>query len=287
METHCNPLPKEALILYLKTEKLYEAIIAEKNNFDKWFDLICQVRDTKYILNNIEYRIGNDMTNKELWKLYINYLQKNDTKRLLYIYSCYCRFFLDDENMKEEYRTACEKFGPSIVHWKNAFDFEIFVNDEITEEMVKQNSKNQHASKKLNFDRKFIISNTFHCFHGSDKLMLSKFLPNIFQCNIKHLRIDKQNFTFKEYEFLVGYGNVETLTMQNVELINDKKEIIELQEILILTPKIIEFDMSEPKITEQTFQILAQLNFLNKFKIFKLYYIEYLEPYGLAEFMKS
>uniref|UniRef100_A0AC34G0S7 DUF38 domain-containing protein n=1 Tax=Panagrolaimus sp. ES5 TaxID=591445 RepID=A0AC34G0S7_9BILA len=43
---------------------------------------------------------------------------------LLQTYSNYCRFFLDDNEMKKEYQKAVEEFGPSKVAWKNLFDFE-------------------------------------------------------------------------------------------------------------------------------------------------------------------
>ena len=44
---------------------------------------------------------------------------------MLHIYSRYCRYFLDDLKMKEIYEAEIQKFGPSIVTWKNPFDFEL------------------------------------------------------------------------------------------------------------------------------------------------------------------
>uniref|UniRef100_A0A914Q9A0 Uncharacterized protein n=1 Tax=Panagrolaimus davidi TaxID=227884 RepID=A0A914Q9A0_9BILA len=219
------PLPREALLLYEETEKLYEKIISAKNDVKKWFKLICQVKDNEYICNNVEYRIGNDMTNKELWKLYIKYLQKTDTKRLLYIYSCYCRFFLDDVKMKDDYEKACKKYGPSIVHWKNVFDFEVFKEEELSDEIVRKKKKGDEDEEK-------------------DRHLVSE-------------RDD--NTTNRRFKFLAEHGNVETLHLTKINLVNEKSENVKLQEILSLTPKIIEF---------------------------KLITITYFEPYGLAEFLK-
>uniref|UniRef100_A0A914R4Q6 DUF38 domain-containing protein n=1 Tax=Panagrolaimus davidi TaxID=227884 RepID=A0A914R4Q6_9BILA len=302
------------------------------------------------------------------------------------------RFFIDDIEMKNEYKEACKIYGPSIVSWKNLFDFEkfkeeeidneIFVNDPVelvlytdTSECIKpepnltdnqkistlnyknqefslpktiifymiENSKNSNILQKLHqcckyffvkfpypvcynveirqetcnnnvyktininytefiknsatifynppfpdlvFGRKFIISNTFH-YHHPDKLILSTFLSNIFQCNAKHLRISYQDFTLKEFKFLVGHGNVEILSLREANPVNDKNEAVELQEILHLTPKIIEFEIKKPKVTEETFKTLNQMNFENKFQHLILRSMTLLEPLEFAEFLKK
>uniref|UniRef100_A0A914QS45 Uncharacterized protein n=1 Tax=Panagrolaimus davidi TaxID=227884 RepID=A0A914QS45_9BILA len=205
-EYSSSPLPQEALLLYEETKKLYEKIISAKNDVKKWFKLICQVKDDEYICNNVEYRIGNDMTNKELWKLYI-------------------KFFLGDVKMKDDYEKACKKYGPSIVHWKNAFDFEVFKEEELSDEIVRKKKKEDEDEEK-------------------DRHLVSDY---------------DNNTTNRRFKFLAEQGNVETLHLIQINLVNEKSENVKLQEILRLTPKIIEF---------------------------KLHTITYLEPYGLAEFLK-
>ena len=48
---------------------------------------------------------------------------------MLQIYSCYCRYFLDDLGMRENYKSATKIFGPSIIYWENPFEFETFESE--------------------------------------------------------------------------------------------------------------------------------------------------------------
>lgn len=75
-----SPIPKEIFLLYKQNEKLYEEIVAAENDTEKWFQLVAQVEDIEYVCNNVEYKIGNDLINVQLWKLYLNFLKKNDIK---------------------------------------------------------------------------------------------------------------------------------------------------------------------------------------------------------------
>uniref|UniRef100_A0A914YMK4 Uncharacterized protein n=1 Tax=Panagrolaimus superbus TaxID=310955 RepID=A0A914YMK4_9BILA len=122
--------PQKVVKLYQKMKALFAKIEAiDKNDDEKWIKTLLEVEDNEFVEHNIEYRIGTNLTNKKLWKLYIQYLkdQQQNSYRLLHTYSKYCRFFLDDVEMKEEYRQAAKDYGsPVEVPWKNPFDFEIF-----------------------------------------------------------------------------------------------------------------------------------------------------------------
>uniref|UniRef100_A0AC34GY76 Uncharacterized protein n=1 Tax=Panagrolaimus sp. ES5 TaxID=591445 RepID=A0AC34GY76_9BILA len=104
---------------------IYVRIQEATENVEEWFKLICETNDDIFIRHNSMYRLSKDLTDKKLWNLYINYLQQKDPLEMLQIYSKYCRFFLDDFKMKENYKNEAKKFGsPVIVPWENDFEFE-------------------------------------------------------------------------------------------------------------------------------------------------------------------
>ena len=71
---------------------------------------------------------------------------------------------------------------------------------------------------------------------------MQKFLPNIYQCHAKYLRIEKQKLTFEELKFLTEKKNVEGFYLTGVDILNEKKEKVLLEEIFELMPKIIDFE---------------------------------------------
>uniref|UniRef100_A0A914QIB5 Uncharacterized protein n=1 Tax=Panagrolaimus davidi TaxID=227884 RepID=A0A914QIB5_9BILA len=86
---------------------------------------IFQAENDEYVQLIVSKKLGEDLSNKKLWKLYIDYLKSKDNEELLLqTYSNYCRLFLSDIEMKEEYQKASEEFGPSKVAWENHFVFE-------------------------------------------------------------------------------------------------------------------------------------------------------------------
>uniref|UniRef100_A0A914Q4Z5 DUF38 domain-containing protein n=1 Tax=Panagrolaimus davidi TaxID=227884 RepID=A0A914Q4Z5_9BILA len=86
---------------------------------------IFQAENDEYVQLIVSKKLGEDLSNKKFWKLYINYLKSKDNEALLLqTYSNYCRLFLSDIEMKKEYQKASEEFGPSKVAWENHFVFE-------------------------------------------------------------------------------------------------------------------------------------------------------------------
>uniref|UniRef100_A0A914QN53 Uncharacterized protein n=1 Tax=Panagrolaimus davidi TaxID=227884 RepID=A0A914QN53_9BILA len=116
-------------------EILYDEIKAvEENDLDQWLNLLSYVGDSDFLKNTVEDRIGINLTNKSLWKLYINYLemeyiQNQDIsylEEMFQVYSKYVRFFLDDCVMMAEYMQKAEMYNIKVpVRFSNRFCFEI------------------------------------------------------------------------------------------------------------------------------------------------------------------
>uniref|UniRef100_A0AC34FLU3 Uncharacterized protein n=1 Tax=Panagrolaimus sp. ES5 TaxID=591445 RepID=A0AC34FLU3_9BILA len=117
-------LPQKIIKRNKEMKKLYEKIKAVKENEEAWIKAMEEADDIDFVKQNLEKKLGEDLTNKKLWILYIKYLKEYDIKELLQVYSKYCRFFVDDVGMKEEYQKAAKKYGKVAVAWNNAFSFE-------------------------------------------------------------------------------------------------------------------------------------------------------------------
>uniref|UniRef100_A0A914Q8X4 Uncharacterized protein n=1 Tax=Panagrolaimus davidi TaxID=227884 RepID=A0A914Q8X4_9BILA len=122
--------PIKVVKMYQKMKALYAKIEMVEENVEEWMEALMEVGDSEFVEHNIEYRLGSDLSNKKLWKLYIQYLKEQQQEgdyKLLHTYSKYCRFFMDDAEMKEEYQKAAEKYAHQIeVPWTNPFEFEVF-----------------------------------------------------------------------------------------------------------------------------------------------------------------
>uniref|UniRef100_A0A914PWG2 Uncharacterized protein n=1 Tax=Panagrolaimus davidi TaxID=227884 RepID=A0A914PWG2_9BILA len=124
---HTSKLPSKKLIQRFEEMKvLYSKIKIAEKDVEKWFLLLLQVGDNIFVRDNVENRLGQDLLDAKLWKLYINYLKESGQyQRFLEIFSKYCRLFLDDDEMKEMYKADLNEYGPIILPWNNLFDFEI------------------------------------------------------------------------------------------------------------------------------------------------------------------
>uniref|UniRef100_A0A914YN43 Uncharacterized protein n=1 Tax=Panagrolaimus superbus TaxID=310955 RepID=A0A914YN43_9BILA len=157
---------KNIVEIYQKMKDLYFKIKSmEENNVFEWFNILFEVGDDEFVIDNVENRLGKDLTNKILWKLYIKFWEKRDKKTMLHIYSKYCRIFPGQKSIKNEYEKEVKKFGPPlIVPWKNAFSFEKYVEnfDFNTAVLQKKQQKNVPMKKQKHLkpcDRYFIFEN--------------------------------------------------------------------------------------------------------------------------------
>lgn len=71
-----KPLSKACKNNYEKSKKFLNEILQAENDYSKWFSLICKVPDKEFVFNNIEHRLGTELSNKGLWHLYIEYLKE-------------------------------------------------------------------------------------------------------------------------------------------------------------------------------------------------------------------
>uniref|UniRef100_A0AC35F1E8 Uncharacterized protein n=1 Tax=Panagrolaimus sp. PS1159 TaxID=55785 RepID=A0AC35F1E8_9BILA len=78
-EISVTPIPKRVFKKYKNVKELYDKIKLSENDLNQWFKCLLESEDDVFIIHNIEYCIGTDLTNKDLWKLYIQYLR--DSKK--------------------------------------------------------------------------------------------------------------------------------------------------------------------------------------------------------------
>uniref|UniRef100_A0A914PRA2 Uncharacterized protein n=1 Tax=Panagrolaimus davidi TaxID=227884 RepID=A0A914PRA2_9BILA len=154
-ESEASCLPSKKLIKrYNEMLELYPRIkAAESGDIEKWFKLLLEVDDIDFVKDNVECRLGHDLLDIQLWKLYLAFLkEKKQYKTLLETYSKYCRFFLDDKEMLEEYKQEMIENGPIKLEWKNLFDFEMGNNFEDEKEKF----LTVDTKLKLAFDKKIV-----------------------------------------------------------------------------------------------------------------------------------
>uniref|UniRef100_A0A914QBF0 Uncharacterized protein n=1 Tax=Panagrolaimus davidi TaxID=227884 RepID=A0A914QBF0_9BILA len=104
-------------------KQLWYKIRANKEDLEKWFKLLLEADDNNFVKDTVEYRLGKNCLDVKLWKLYLTFLKEHgEHKRLLETYSKYCRFFMDDEEMKEKYKKDKLEYGPIDLPWNNFFN---------------------------------------------------------------------------------------------------------------------------------------------------------------------
>ena len=77
-----SPPTKDFVKSREKFLKLSNKIVAaEKENKNReWFQMICDTKDDRYIIQNTECRIAREPFNIEIWKLYIQFLLTKNGK---------------------------------------------------------------------------------------------------------------------------------------------------------------------------------------------------------------
>uniref|UniRef100_A0A914Q686 Uncharacterized protein n=1 Tax=Panagrolaimus davidi TaxID=227884 RepID=A0A914Q686_9BILA len=133
-ERNASHVPSLKLVQRCESMKqLYNKIRANKDYLEKWFKLLLEADDNNFVKDTVEYRLGKNCLDVKLWKLYLTFLKEHgEHKRLLETYSKYCRFFLDDEEMKEKYKKDMIEYGPIDLPWNNLFEFEVKVTSVAT-----------------------------------------------------------------------------------------------------------------------------------------------------------
>uniref|UniRef100_A0AC34F833 Uncharacterized protein n=1 Tax=Panagrolaimus sp. ES5 TaxID=591445 RepID=A0AC34F833_9BILA len=123
----CSTPPKELVERYQKYADLYEKLVTVDGSDEEWLELILEADDVDFVKHNFEYILGSELDNKNIWNMYLSFLQKHDIDTMLQTYSKYCRLFRDDTEMKEKYQNAVKKHredGILTVPWTDTFCFE-------------------------------------------------------------------------------------------------------------------------------------------------------------------
>uniref|UniRef100_A0A914QWU1 Uncharacterized protein n=1 Tax=Panagrolaimus davidi TaxID=227884 RepID=A0A914QWU1_9BILA len=116
-----KPLSAKELDRIENLKMLFWEIKAKQDNVEEWFDALTEANNIKFLKVNVEHRLSFHLWDKVLWKLYIKYLEKHDTYEMFRVYSKYCRFFLNDNDMITEYKAKLKKHGDIWVPWKNRY----------------------------------------------------------------------------------------------------------------------------------------------------------------------
>uniref|UniRef100_A0A914QZT1 Uncharacterized protein n=1 Tax=Panagrolaimus davidi TaxID=227884 RepID=A0A914QZT1_9BILA len=126
-ERNASHVPPLKLVQRCESMKqLWYKIRTNKEDLEKWFNLLLEADDNNFVKDTVEYRLGKNCFDVKLWKLYLTFLKEHgEHKRLLETYSKYCRFFMDDEEMKEKYKKDMLEYGPIDLPWNNLFEFEV------------------------------------------------------------------------------------------------------------------------------------------------------------------
>uniref|UniRef100_A0A914Q033 Uncharacterized protein n=1 Tax=Panagrolaimus davidi TaxID=227884 RepID=A0A914Q033_9BILA len=106
-----TPMTRQLHQQFLFNKKLYKRIKAleleENNTVADWFKAIIRTNDLRFIVQNVEARIGREIDeqideeklNLELWQLYIKYLLTNDQLLAEEVYYRFRRLFVNDRSM--------------------------------------------------------------------------------------------------------------------------------------------------------------------------------------------
>uniref|UniRef100_A0A914Q8Q5 Uncharacterized protein n=1 Tax=Panagrolaimus davidi TaxID=227884 RepID=A0A914Q8Q5_9BILA len=104
------------------------------------------------------------------------------------------------------------------------------------------------------------------------RYVLSSFISNIIQCDIKKLRIDNQNIYYCEFLFLSK--NVEECSIFDCGVADDDGTIVMLENFLKALPKVtsfrLTFNLAFPNITSKTVQEMVKLSHFSNLTRFSL-----------------
>uniref|UniRef100_A0A914QZ60 Uncharacterized protein n=1 Tax=Panagrolaimus davidi TaxID=227884 RepID=A0A914QZ60_9BILA len=271
---------------YEKMMELYPKIKAAENDVETWFKLLFEVDDVSFVKDNVECRLGQDLLNLRLRKLYLTFLkEQGEYKKFLETYSKYCRFFLDDFEMKEKYKEAMIEYGSINLPWDNLFEYEIhkiYNNhaDTITNDV--NNEKDTDEKQSLNSDVKDFLP--------LDKSLYSTFYENFVIQNFsfpKYIYIFDQELTFNELEFLIKHGGVTELNLESCEIKDENDDYIFLEAITKYLPNIENLQLPNIKINANTAYVLTKQKFNGKLSCFclKTIYGELFDPIEFQKFI--
>uniref|UniRef100_A0A914PN23 Uncharacterized protein n=1 Tax=Panagrolaimus davidi TaxID=227884 RepID=A0A914PN23_9BILA len=305
---------------YEKMQTLYAKIKSVEENVGKWFESLLEVDDDEFVMNNVERRLGDNLFDVKLWKLYLTFLEeKKQYKKLLVTLSKYYGFFLDDKEMLEKYHEALIQFVLLEKEFKSA-DLQNDAkevgdeNDETNEKSNKKIRDNFYDSYcyrlsigssevfendsltitptsnlKLFFKNSIIggciILEDFFSKDSVPSTFTSKLISRLSCCTAKFLDIRKQHLSLVELQFLIKHGGVVQLDMSGCEIKDVNGDYVALENIMKHLPNIEELTLPNIRITSKTARVLAKQKFYNKLQLFGIDAI-YGEPLDANLFLK-
>uniref|UniRef100_A0AC34FNM0 Uncharacterized protein n=1 Tax=Panagrolaimus sp. ES5 TaxID=591445 RepID=A0AC34FNM0_9BILA len=110
--------PKE-VVQYKEALKMYTKMKEVEKDSEKWLECLQEVPDPEYLINSCEVRLMKNPYDAGFWDSYLNYLKPVDTKMLLKTYSRYCRLFLFNYYLRDEYFDAifAATISDKLVWW--------------------------------------------------------------------------------------------------------------------------------------------------------------------------
>uniref|UniRef100_A0A914YAK4 Uncharacterized protein n=1 Tax=Panagrolaimus superbus TaxID=310955 RepID=A0A914YAK4_9BILA len=220
-EMKTTRIPSKKLIkIYQEMQQLYSKIKAVENNFEEWFNLLCEFGDVVFIKQNVEYRIGKNLLDVKLWKHYLAFLkEQKDYEGLLETYSKYCRFFLDDKEMLKEFRESMVEHGYADLSLDEILNFQ--AKEESEEDAADDDDeKEDHSQSKddlgnenhgdedsgtisyvgeiVSSFNKTICSTFYDTYHIQDFALPKPFIRNILE-NANHRVLRKLFFSCKYF----------------------------------------------------------------------------------------
>uniref|UniRef100_A0AC34F727 F-box domain-containing protein n=1 Tax=Panagrolaimus sp. ES5 TaxID=591445 RepID=A0AC34F727_9BILA len=136
---------------------------------------------------------------------------------------------------------------------------------------IDQSIKLNTPVKNLDKLKNFYIANSLKLYPQNQGI--HSLIRRFNRCEPKHIRIKKQSLTEKEFEYLVGHGNVETLSLKKVKICDTNGDLIPLENLMAKIPKIRELRLDYTRVTSETSKILCQLPFEDKMKLIKIFRI--------------
>uniref|UniRef100_A0AC34FB10 Uncharacterized protein n=1 Tax=Panagrolaimus sp. ES5 TaxID=591445 RepID=A0AC34FB10_9BILA len=250
-----RPVSKQLVEKYNEMKTLYTKIKAAQDDVKKWFNLLLEAGNDEFVYQVVEHRILGNLHDVKLWKLYIQHLKETNPKRMLLCYSKYCRFFLDDAEMKEEYKAELEKYdGQVLLPWTNLLDFEeaaavrTILNDS-NEKLADIDEASSNSDKIIQNVQNLNVQNLVTVCTEVQRRPIAKdfmknlfeILPRIHQCEAKYIDIGKQNITFQDLLLLIGHGNVYDFSLDECEIMGEDGKLVLLEKIMELLPNVERF----------------------------------------------
>uniref|UniRef100_A0A914YNA1 Uncharacterized protein n=1 Tax=Panagrolaimus superbus TaxID=310955 RepID=A0A914YNA1_9BILA len=122
-----------------------------------------------------------------------------------------------------------------------------------------------------------------------DRNCLSKLIGKMQQCTAKYLTIIDQDLTLKEFQFLVGHGNVIDLNIIDVKIVDENGKQLYLEDIVAMMPSIERISGDNIPTNEETLTKLLNVPFKSKFNkiLLKSIIVRHFNPEKVIEFLKK